>query len=441
MYRGRTAVRITGMLILIWLLVWVAGSRSRAAVRDAALNSAEAEAGDDWLSTKGNKLVDRDGREVWITGINWFGYNTGTNTFDGLWCSNLEEALRSIADHGFNLIRIPISSELILKWANGEYPAANYNSWLNKKLADKNSLEIFDYAMNICRKNGLKVMIDIHSAKTDPMGHTANLWYTDTVSTKEYYKSLEWIAYRYRKDDTILAIDLKNEPHGKPGESSYAVWNNTKNKNNWRYTAQTAALKVLKKNPNLLIVIEGVEAYPKNIKNNNYTSANGADYYYNWWGGNLRGVKDYPVELGKYQNKVVYSPHDYGPAVYTQPWFNKNYTYQTLMKDCWGPNWFYIHEKRIAPLFIGEWGGYMSEPNLKWMKQFRTLIKKYRLNHTFWCYNANSGDTGGLVLDDFKTWDSEKYSFVKKVLWQKDGKFVGLDHKIPLGRNGISLSQ
>ena len=37
---------------------------------------------------------------------------------------------------------------------------------------------------------------------------------------------------------------------------------------------------------------------------------------------------------------------------------------------------------------------------------------------------------------------AEKYDFVKEVLWQENGKFVGLDHKIPLGTagNGISLS-
>lgn len=47
---------------------------------------------------------------------------------------------------------------------------------------------------------------------------------------------------------------------------------------------------------------------------------------------------------------------------------------------------------------------------------------------------------GGLVLNDFTTWDEEKYEFVKKALWQKNGKFVGLDHEIPLGSNGITLS-
>ena len=80
----------------------------------------------------------------------------------------------------------------------------------------------------------------------------------------------------------------------------------------------------------------------------------------------------------------------------------------------------------------------MKEPNLTWMTYMRQLIKTYHLNHTFWCLNANSGDTGGLLLDDFTTWDTEKYNFVKEVLWQEDDKFVGLDHAIPLGDNGIT---
>ena len=69
------------------------------------------------------------------------------------------------------------------------------------------------------------------------------------------------------------------------------------------------------------------------------------------------------------------------------------------------------------------------------------LIKNYHLNHTFWCLNANSGDTGGLLKDDFKTWDTEKYNIVKPVLWRESGKFVGLDHQVALGANGISLSK
>ncbi len=400
-----------------------------------------AKQGDDWLHTDGNRILDKDGKQVWLTGVNWFGYNTGTNTFDGLWNSQLVPTVKSIADHGFNLIRVPMSAELILQWKSGEYPRANYNNAYNPTLNDLNSLQIFDYFLKLAEENGMKVMPDIHSAETNASGHNVNLWYTDKISVDKFYEALEWMAARYRNNDTIIAYDLKNEPHGKPDEGkNAAIWNDSKDANNWKYVAETAAAKILAKNPNVLIMVEGTEIYPKNSKGD-YSSTDKDDYYFNWWGGNLRAVKDFPIDLGKYQDKLVYSPHDYGPTVYEQPWFKDDYDFDSLMKDCWQDNWFYIHKENKAPLLIGEWGGFMKDPNLKWMTYMRKLIKDNKLNHTFWCFNANSGDTGGLVKDDFRTWDTEKYNFVKEVLWQQDGKFVGLDHEIKLGANGINLKE
>lgn len=398
---------------------------------------------DDWLFTKDNKIIDSNGNEVWLTGINWFGYNTGTNTFDGLWASDLNTSIQEIANHGFNVIRVPFSAELINQWKNGEYPNANFNQATNDYLVGMDSLQIFEYVIGQCRANGLKLIIDIHSAQTDASGHMINLWYTDKVSVKEYYNALEWMADRYKNDDTIIAYDLKNEPHGKPNEGDKAAkWDSSKDDNNWKYVAECAANTVLSANPNVLVLVEGIEIYPIDIKNNsNFTSIDEKDYYFNWWGGNLRGVKDNPIDIGKYQNKLVYSPHDYGPTVYEQPWFKKDYNFDSLMDDCWRDNWFFIYEDKTAPLLIGEWGGFMKEPNLTWMTYMRQLIKENKLNHTFWCFNANSGDTGGMVLDDFTTWDEEKYEFVKPVLWNNGTKFIGLDHEIPLGVNGISLGE
>ena len=418
------------------------GEKASAKDKKAMLSRSEnAKQGDDWLHTNGSQILDKDNKQVWITGVNWFGYNTGTNTFDGLWNSELVSSVKAIADHGFNLIRVPMSAELVNQWAASEYPEANYNKAYNADLNDMNSLEIFEYFLTLAEQNGMKVMPDIHSAETDASGHTKNLWYTDKVSVKEYYAALEWLAKRYKDNDTIVAYDLKNEPHGKPNEGKEAaIWNDSKADNNWKYVAEQAAKKILANNPNVLIMVEGTEIYPKNTKKNgDYSSTNAKDYYFNWWGGNLRGVKDYPIDLGKYQDKLVYSPHDYGPTVYEQDWFQGSYNYNSLIKDCWQDNWLYIQEDNIAPLLIGEWGGFMKEPNLKWMTALRKLIKNKHLHHTFWCFNANSGDTGGLVLDDFTTWDEEKYEFVKEVLWQENNKFVGLDHEIPLGENGITL--
>jgi endoglucanase len=398
--------------------------------------------GDDWLHTDGSKILDANGTEVWLTGLNWFGYNTGTNIFDGCWACNMREALASIADRGFNLLRIPISAELVLSWKNGNFPEANYNRAENPELEGLTSLQIFDLAIRTCKENGIKVMLDIHSAETDSMGHMKNLWYTDKVSTEDYLNALAFLADRYKSDDTVIAFDLKNEPHGKPNEAK-AIWNNSDDANNWKAVAEKAGNTVLDINPNVLIMIEGIEIYPKDIAaNGDFSSTDSGDYYFNWWGGNLRGVKDYPIDFGSESRnaQIVYSPHDYGPAVFKQPWFESGFTYESLQKDCWNDNWLFIEKENIAPLLIGEWGGFMTEPNLSWMTCMRSLIAEYHLNHTFWCFNANSGDTGGMVKDDFKTWDEEKYKFVKEVLWQENGKFVGLDHVIPLGSSGIALS-
>jgi aryl-phospho-beta-D-glucosidase BglC (GH1 family) len=399
--------------------------------------------GDDWLTTDGDRIVDQNGTEVWLTGCNWFGYNTGSNVFDGVWACNMREALESIADHGFNLLRIPMSAELLLQWSNGEYPEANYNHAYNPELESMNSLEIFDYALDILAANGVKVMIDIHSLPTDAMGHNLPLWYTDSMTVDDFYAALDWLSARYANNDTIIAYDLKNEPHGKASEPDHAIWNDSEDANNWRYVAQTAGNIILDNNPHALIVIEGIQIYPIDPVTNNFTSTDDDDYYNSWWGGNLRAVADYPIDFGSPERnaQVVYSPHDYGPAVYAQPWFEGGFTYESLYEDYWHEAWLYIDEEQIAPLLIGEWGGFMSGDNLTWMTYMRQLIAEYHLNHTFWCFNANSGDTGGLVLDDFVTWDQEKYEFVREVLWQdQDGNFIGLDHVIALGDNGICLS-
>ena len=402
------------------------------------------EVGDDWLTTKGSKIVDANGTEVWLTGVNWFGYNTGTNLFDGLWNAQLEPSITGIADHGFNLMRIPISAELLLQWKSGNYPTANYNHAYNSNLDSLNSLEIFDYALTLCEKNGIKVMIDIHSANTDASGHNHPVWYTDKITEDQYVEALAWIAERYKNYDTIIAYDLKNEPHGKASESPHAIWNDSNDKNNWKRVAERAGNAILDKNPHALIVIEGIQIYPTNISSNNFTSKNDADYYNTWWGGNLMAVKDFPIDFGSAarNRQIVYSPHDYGPLVYQQPWFSGGFDAKSLYKDAWYPYWLYISEENIAPILIGEWGGFMSGDNLKWMEYLRDQIGKDRLNYTFWCYNANSGDTGGLVKDDFMTWDDDKYNLVKPVIWQDDkGRFISLDHKVKMGANGISLTE
>lgn len=76
---------------------------------------------DDWLHVNENaEIVDMNGNPVWLTGCNWFGFNVGSQVFDGVWSQNMHSMLQQIADHGFNFLRVPMSTEILLQWKNGD---------------------------------------------------------------------------------------------------------------------------------------------------------------------------------------------------------------------------------------------------------------------------------------------------------------------------------
>ena len=429
---------------------------------------------DDWLHAVGSRLYDKDGNEVWLTGANWFGFNCGENCVHYLWSADVDDMLSGIADRGMNVIRLPISTELLISWMNGTpnpvssvtatnnppYYTINVD-FCNEDGTIKNSMEIFDIIMKKCKDYGLKAFIDIHSPHTDNSGHNYNLWYgketTDgtMVTTDLWIETLTWLAEKYSNDDTLIGYDLKNEPHGKGQEGATAAkWDGSTDENNWAYAATKCANSILSVNPNALILIEGVE---QSLKSDAYTwgqpdSKTDPPYIPAWWGGNLRGVKEYPVVPDSGTSQIVYSPHDYGPSVYDQTWFQKDFDTQSLLDDYWYDTWAYINDQDIAPLLIGEWGGFMDKgKNQKWMELLRDYMIENHINHTFWCLNTNSGDTGGLwagfAFDQTTskttiTWEEDKYALFEPSLWQtqETGKFIGLDHEKALGNNGTGLS-
>ena len=469
-----------------WKAVLLAGMMACTAVAASvpAIGTLNAQAeedtnNDDWLHAVGSRLYDKDGNEVWLTGANWFGFNCGENCLHYLWSGDVDDMLSEVADRGINVIRMPISTELLISWMNDTpNPVSSVSAennppyyvinpdFLNADKTMKNSMEIFDIIMQKCKKYGLKAFIDIHSPHTDNSGHNYNLWYGKEtadgtmVTTDLWIETLTWLADKYKNDDTLIGYDLKNEPHGKGQEGATAAkWDGSTDENNWAYAATKCANSILDVNPNALIFVEGVEQYPKTEKGYTYDTADiwqaPADvspWYGAWWGGNLRGVRDYPIQPDSGTSQIVYSPHDYGPSVYNQTWFDKDFTEQTLLDDYWYDTWAYVNAEDIAPLLIGEWGGHMDNgKNQQWMELLRDYMINHHINHTFWCLNTNSGDTGGLwagigydqaASKTNLTWDADKYALFEKSLWQtlKTGKYIGLDHQKALGNNGTGLS-
>jgi endoglucanase len=417
--------------LLFWMLMLAVLLICQASIASAASNN------NDYLNTAGSKINDSAGNEVRLTGIAWFGFETTNQVYHGIWSVKMENVLDTVANNGFNLLRIPLSVQLVNQWRNGNGgtpDSVNYS--VNPGLQGMTSLQILDASIAYCKKVGIKVMLDMHRVVNTQM---LEGWYTTGYPASDYEACWKWLAEHYKDDDTVIAMDIFNEPHGTPGNANMIKWDSSTDQNNWKSEAEKVGNAILDINPNLLIVVEGVEATPKD--GYTYAETNSANYNFNWWGGNLRGVKNTPVNLGSRQGQLVYSPHDYGPSVYAQPWFSSGFTEASLTADCWDPNWLYIAKQSIAPILIGEWGGKMDGgDNQRYMGYLANTITTNKLNHTFWCVNPNSGDTGGILLDDWATVDTAKYNLVEPTLWKNSsGKYIGLDHEVNLGANGTHV--
>lgn len=476
------------------LSVGMVGSSMPAVINQAENAVAVDTNNDDWLHAEGSRLYDMNGNEVWLTGANWFGLNCIEYSPHYLYAGDIDDMLQEVADRGINVIRFPISTELILSWMNGTpyqisaggmqavynppvdqddgnggvVKAGTYGN-LNKDFVEADGKTLitsdrgFDVILDKCKKYGIKAFIDIHSPHADNSGHNYNLWYGKEtadgtmVTTDIWIDTLVWVAEKYKNNDTLIGYDLKNEPHGKGPEGDKAAkWDGSTDENNWAYAATKCADAILEVNPNALIFIEGVEQSLSGAQAGDYWGIadrrDNSPYIGAWWGGNFRGAREYPIKPEHGTSQIVYSPHDYGPSVYAQTWFDKDFTTQTLLDDYWYDTWAYINAEDIAPELIGEWGGHMDgAENQKWMELLRDYMIENHINHTFWCLNTNSGDTGGLWANiscgqqagsTKIVWEEEKYALMEKSLWQtqKTGKYIGLDHQIALGQNGLSLN-
>src|SRR5262249_22075001 len=157
--------------------------------------------------------------------------------------------------------------------------------------------------------------------------------------------------------------------------------------------ATRAGNAILAVNPNWLIFVEGIER-------------TGNDWY--WWGGNLSPAREAPVQLAL-PNHLVYSAHDYGPGGYDQKWVQVlEFPYN--LPDIWRSHWAYLAQDGIAPVLVGEFGGRSVAQDREgvWQRSLVSFLKDGGISYTYWALNPNSGDTGGVLRDDWSTPDSAK---------------------------------
>lgn len=338
------------------------------------------------LFTSGSQIIDSTGMPVELRGINWFGLETEIFAPHGLWARNWRAMMDEMKSLGFNTLRVPFSGELIS--SDGGVPSG-IDTGLNPDLAGLDGLEILDAIVNYADTIGLKIILDYHRGPVGGGPNDNGLWFGNGRTEADVIREWQIVAERYHDKPAVIGADLVNEPYGGTWGDGSAT--------DWAAAAERIGAAVQAIAPNWLIIVEGISTYED-------------DTY--WWGGNLQGVRDRPVEL-PIPGKLVYSPHDYPASVHPQEWFFDG----TDLEDKFRENWGYIVEDGIAPVLIGEWGSRLdTADDQRWADALSNYMDRNGVSWLWWSLNPNSGDTGGLYEDDWTSLRSPVVSLLDPFL-------------------------
>lgn len=367
------------------------------------------------LSVEGNQFVTPDGTPVRLRSVNWFGAEGTNHTPHGTWARRYTEIIDQIASFGFNCIRLPFSGDTFR--VGTAIPTAAVDWDLNPEFVGKTPLQVFDIIIAYAKSKGIYVVLDHHRRQA---GNGADGGPTDgSYSQADWINTWTMLAAHYKDEVAVVGADVHNEPHN-------LEWGA------WATMVEDCGNAIHAIAPDWIIFCEGVG----HIDDDHY-----------WWGGQLAGVAERPVVLNQ-PGRLAYSPHEYAQSVGYQIWlrYDSDPTqppgYPDNLYDVWREHWGFIFEDNIAPIWIGEFGGHfgldgngnMTKPHATYEAQWVTNLCKYLngdyngdgtselpagkegMSFAYWSFNPNSGDTGGLVQDDWVTPQQPKLDLINSLL-------------------------
>ncbi|GMR49030.1 hypothetical protein PMAYCL1PPCAC_19225, partial [Pristionchus mayeri] len=332
-------------------------------------------------TTSGGRIMVND-QPLVLKGVNYFGFETETFAPHGIWDHDLNDFLDFIKNNGFNAIRVPFSMELV---KNSPKKIMAVHCHNNPGLCQKSAYHMLDTFINRAAERGLLVMLSNH--RNAAGGYISPpLWYDNAYTEVEVIKLWKILTDRYADRWNVFAIDLKNEPHDN------ATWGDSKPQTDWNKAAERMIMGLSSFQG--LFFVGGIE-----------------------WGGRFEKAAQYPINTGldDLNNRVVYSPHAYGPDVYDRPEFNVE-SFPNNLDEIYRRKFGFLVENG-HPVVIGEWGGKAVKDTRDetWNKWFvEWMRRKCLTNNFYWCLNPNSDHTGGLLEEDWKTPVQHKINLVNR---------------------------
>jgi endoglucanase len=371
--------------------------------------------------TSGNEILDSNGNPVRIAGVNWYGFETPDEVVHGLWAQDYHTIINTIANLGYNTIRLPFSDQMV------EAPIVpaniNYNGSsgpINTDLKGLNALQVMQNVVDYATSIGLKVILDQHREEAGESAESDGLWYAPGYTTQQWVNDWVTLAKMFADNPGVVGADLHNEPHTPGGDYSQgATWGGG-GANDWVAAAEQAGDAILSVNPNWLIIVEGIGENPVTSSSQLPPGETGSTNA-TWWGGDLELAGSDPVVLSV-ANRLVYSAHDYGPNLSQQAWFNSSTTPSTL-DSVWDTEWGYLDNQDIAPVWVGEFGTGNSSSDIEsssagsqgqWFQSLVSYIGAHA--HMSWTYWAANGEDSYALLDN--NYDSTPASSLKQSLLQ-----------------------
>eukprot|EP00624_Nannochloropsis_granulata_P002397 evm.model.NODE_22070_length_83641_cov_42.053585.27 len=244
--------------------------------------------------------------------------------------------------------------------------------------------QVLERIFNAAAAQGIVILLDLHVIQVKE--GIKDLWYDNTASPERVIDLWTTMLERFAGHWNLLGIDLKNEPHG------IATWGKGHPKTDWNtfvtHAIQTLAARV----PSFqgVFFVEGVEG-------NNWNSK-----YHSWWGGNLDGVRRYPIATGDeaLDNRVVFSPHIYGPEVFGGHTFFRDPRFPENMMGIWNAQFGWIEKTTGRAMVLGEWGGTIagdSKAAANQQKLAEWLVKACIPDNFWWCLNPATQFNGSLL--------------------------------------------
>ena len=335
------------------------------------------------LRTRGRDIVDAAGRRFKVAAVNWYGASDELFVPGGLDVQHRSVIAQTIRGLGFNAVRLPYSDELVM--ANPHI--LPHLLIANPDLVGLRALDVLEAVVAALTDAGIAVIVNNHITSAqwccgaDPCDAS---WRNDHLgfcrvrqSEEEWIQHWEEVMGRLADNPYVIGADLRNEVRGLWGTMPWETW---------AEAAEKCGNRLLKLNPDWLIVVGGTES------NND-----------------LRGVSRRPVRLDV-DRRVVYTAHVYswsGWGSREGRYAKRSYaSFVQSMRD----NWAYLVEGNLDPVWVGEFGAphRPGEGDANYWANLMRYLKALDADFGYWAINPrkpknNEHESYRLVEDDWVT--------------------------------------